>query len=81
MKTAISIEAPLLEEADRTAQKLGVSRSRLVALALKNYLRQGRNREIVEQLNRVYGDAAVTERRPSTGQKKAKFRSIVKDSW
>ena len=80
MKTAISIETHLLEEADRTAQKLGVSRSRLVAMALKDYLKQSRNREIVEQLNRIYGEPAGTER-PSSKQRKAKFHSIVKDSW
>jgi metal-responsive CopG/Arc/MetJ family transcriptional regulator len=80
MKTAISIETPLLEETDRTAKKLGVSRSRLVSLALKNYLRQSRNHEIVEQLNHVYGGQDVAER-PSPAQRKTKFRSIIKDPW
>jgi len=80
MKTAISIETPLLEETDRTARKLGVSRSRLVALALKNYLRQSRNREIVEQLNHVYGENADVAG-PSPEQIKAKFRSTIKDRW
>jgi metal-responsive CopG/Arc/MetJ family transcriptional regulator len=80
MKTAISIETPLLEEADRTAQKLGVSRSRLVSMALKNYLRQSRNREIVEQLNLVYGQRADSDR-PSPEQMKTKFRSVIKDRW
>jgi metal-responsive CopG/Arc/MetJ family transcriptional regulator len=81
MKTAISIETPLLEETDRTARKLGVSRSRLVSLALKNYLRQSRNREVVEQLNLVYGEQAGVADRPSPTQMKTKFRSIVKDPW
>jgi hypothetical protein len=81
MKTAISIETPLLEETDRTARKLGVSRSRLVSLALKNYLRQRRNQEIVEQLNQVYGQPAGVAEQPTPGQRKAKFRSIIKDSW
>jgi metal-responsive CopG/Arc/MetJ family transcriptional regulator len=81
MKTIISIETPLLEETDRAARKLGVSRSRLVSLALKNYLRQSRNREIVEQLNLVYGEQGGVADRPSPTQMKAKFRSIVKDLW
>ena len=79
MKTAISIETPLLEEADRTAKKLGLSRSRLVSLALTDYLRQRRNREIVEQLNQVYGDRAAE--RPSAAQMKAKLRLVIKDRW
>jgi metal-responsive CopG/Arc/MetJ family transcriptional regulator len=81
MKTAISIETPLLEETDRAAQKLGLSRSRLVSLALQHYLRQRRNHEIVEQLNQVYGEPASAAERPSSAQRKAKLRSVVKDSW
>jgi hypothetical protein len=81
MKTAISIEAPLLEETDKTARKLGVSRSRLISLALTNYLRLRRNREIVEQLNHVYGEPAEFAERPAPGQMKAKFRSVIKDRW
>jgi hypothetical protein len=81
MKTAISIETPLLEEADRTAKRLGLSRSRLVSLALTHYLRQQRNREIVEQLNHVYADRPDAGERPSAAQMKVKLRSIVKDPW
>lgn len=87
MKTAISIESPLLEETDRTARKLGLSRSRLVSLALTDYLRQRRNREIVDQLNHIYGgEPAVKDQpagrdQPSTAQMKTKFRSTIKDRW
>jgi metal-responsive CopG/Arc/MetJ family transcriptional regulator len=79
MKTAISIEAPLLEETDRTARKLGLSRSRLVSLALKDYLRQRRNRDIVEQLNHVYGEQPEVS--PSAAKLKTKFRSTIQDRW
>ncbi len=81
MKTAISIESPLLEEADRTARKLGLSRSRLVSLALKDYLRNRRNIEIVDQLNQVYGEPDRGGEQPSGAKTKAKFRSTIKDRW
>jgi metal-responsive CopG/Arc/MetJ family transcriptional regulator len=80
MKTAISIETPLLEETDRAARKMGLSRSRLVSLALKDYLRQRRNREIVEQLNNVYSEPDATDQ-PSLSAMKAKFKATIKDSW
>jgi metal-responsive CopG/Arc/MetJ family transcriptional regulator len=76
MKTAISIESALLEEADRTATKLGVSRSRLVSLALAEYLKKQRNEEITQQLNRIYADS--TEPRLDL---KPKFRATMKDRW
>src|SRR5438105_2787038 len=81
MKTAISIESPLLEEADRTARKLGLSRSRLVSLALRDYLQQRRNREIVDQLNHVYGEPGRGVEQPSGTKMKAKFRAAIKDRW
>ncbi len=81
MKTAISIESQLLEETDRTARKLGLSRSRLVSLALTDYLRQRRNREVVDQLNHVYGEEPAIRDQPSMAQMKAKFRSTIKDRW
>ena len=80
MKTAISIEAPLLEETDRTAKRLGFSRSRLISLALKNYLRERRNLEIVEQLNHVHGEQAAIAA-PTPAQMKTKFGSILRDRW
>jgi metal-responsive CopG/Arc/MetJ family transcriptional regulator len=81
MKTAISIESPLLEETDRTARKLGLSRSRLVSLALTDYLRQRRNREMIEQLNQVYGEQPDAAEQPSGAQRKAKLHSAIKDPW
>lgn len=76
MKTAISIESSLLEEADRTATKLGVSRSRLVSLALADYFKQRRNEDITEQLNRIYSDSPEPPLNLRT-----KFCATVKDRW
>jgi metal-responsive CopG/Arc/MetJ family transcriptional regulator len=81
MKTAISIAAPLLEETDRAARKMGLNRSRLVALALTDYLRQRRSREMLEQLNSVYGEAPSAVEQPTAAQRKAKLGSMIKDRW
>jgi metal-responsive CopG/Arc/MetJ family transcriptional regulator len=81
MKTGISIATALLEETDRAARKPGVSRSRLMSLAWRNYLRQSRNREIVEQLNLVYAEQAGLADQPSSGRMKTKLRSMVKNTW
>jgi metal-responsive CopG/Arc/MetJ family transcriptional regulator len=81
MKTAISIETPLLEETDRVARKMGLNRSRLIALALTDYLRQRRNREMLEQLNSVYSEEPSAAERPTGAQRKAKLHSVTKDRW
>jgi metal-responsive CopG/Arc/MetJ family transcriptional regulator len=81
MKTAISLDDHLLQQADQTAKQMGMSRSGLFALALQDYLRRRRQAEVAEQLNQVYtGKADLPERR-TTARMKAKFRSTIKERW
>jgi hypothetical protein len=57
MKTAISIEFPVYEEAESTARQMGVSRSKLYT---HEYV-QNHNPEIVtDRLNRIYEKQAAT---------------------
>ncbi len=77
MKTAISVEDELFQEAGRVAHKLGLSRSRIFSLALENYLREHRQHEILEQLNQVYSG----EPDPLASKIKAKVRRAVVDKW
>jgi hypothetical protein len=63
MKTAISIAAPVYNEAESTARQMGVSRSKLYTLAIYEYV-QNHNPEIVtDRLNRIYGkqEAVIDE--------------------
>ncbi len=57
VKTAISLEQALFEELDSLAAHLDLPRSRLVALALEQFLRRHENEQLLEQLNSVYQDA------------------------
>ena len=81
MKTAISVDDDLLHEADRTAKQLGLSRSRLFSVALEAYLRNRRNQEIVERLNRAYaGEPDPDDQRVVAGIKR-KLAATIKDRW
>jgi hypothetical protein len=81
MKTAIWVEDELLLQADRTAQDMGISRSRLFSMALERYLRERRKTDILERLNKVYaGDPLPEEPRIVAGIKK-KFQSTIRDRW
>jgi hypothetical protein len=55
MKTAISIPDDIFEAAESHAQRVGVPRSRLYALALSEYLEKQRFCGVKEALDRVYG--------------------------
>ncbi|MHB1357725.1 MAG: hypothetical protein ACYCZF_17275 [Anaerolineae bacterium] len=52
-KIAVSIAIPLFEQADELAERMQVSRSRFYALALGMFIRQLKNQQMLEQLNRV----------------------------
>jgi len=54
MKTAISIDGDLLQEADKAAQLMGMSRSRLFAQAMGDFLKRNREEQMLCRLNEVY---------------------------
>ncbi|HUI78247.1 MAG TPA: hypothetical protein VLY24_10030 [Bryobacteraceae bacterium] len=81
MKTAISIDERLLHDADRAAKQMGLSRSRLFSLALQGYLRQRQQKELLEQLNRVYASDPDLPEQRTAAKMKAKFRRTIKERW
>jgi len=81
MKTAISLDDELLEQADKTARQMGLSRSGLFALALQDYLRHRRQQEVAEQLNRVYAGEPDAAQRRTTARMKARFRRTIRERW
>jgi len=54
MKTAISIPDEVFEAADRTAKKLGVSRSELYATAVHEFIERNRVEDVTSKLDQVY---------------------------
>jgi len=81
MKTAISIDDALLQKADETAQLMGLSRSRLFALAVGEFLQRQRREEMLLRLNEVYANGLDPAEKRLLGRIKAKVRSTVKESW
>ena len=58
MKVGLSIPDELFESAEMLAKRLGVSRSRLYATALAEFVAKNRGRKITERLNAVYASDA-----------------------
>ena len=54
MKTAISLPDPLFVEAEQVAKRLRISRSKLYATAIAQFLKQQGSRGVTERLNEVY---------------------------
>jgi len=78
MKTAISVPDDLFRTAEAAARRLRVSRSKLYATALAEFLERRQSSAVTERLNEVYA------RRPAkldSALNRAQFRSIQKESW
>ena len=56
MKTAISINDNLFKTVDKTAKKLGISRSNLFSKAIVEYLDNHDIQNVTEKLNKVYSN-------------------------
>jgi metal-responsive CopG/Arc/MetJ family transcriptional regulator len=81
MKTAISIEDEILREADETARQMGVSRSRLFALAVSDFLQRHRQERMLVRMNEVYANETEPAEKRLLKGIKAKVRPTVKDRW
>jgi metal-responsive CopG/Arc/MetJ family transcriptional regulator len=78
MKVALSIPDELFESADTLAKRLGVSRSRLYATALAEFLAKHRGRRVTDRLNTVYG---TEESRLEPRVRRLQRRSLERDAW
>ena len=78
MKTAVSVPDDLFRMAEAAARRLRVSRSKLYATAISEFLDRQRTDAVTERLNEVYS------RRPAkvdSALLRAQLRSLDKDSW
>lgn len=56
IKTGLSIDRNLAEEADALAREIGVTRSGLYAMAVCEFIRRRENESLLQKLNDVYED-------------------------
>jgi hypothetical protein len=78
MKTAISLPEDLFRLAENAARRLRVSRSKLYATAIAEFLNKTQDRAVTDRLNEVYS------RRPAkldAALHRAQMKSPEKDSW
>jgi metal-responsive CopG/Arc/MetJ family transcriptional regulator len=81
VKTAISIQEDLYERADNMAQQLNMTRSRLMALALEDYVRRWENQRLLEEINAAYEDGADEEEDLIARSMWGLHKSTLEDEW
>jgi hypothetical protein len=78
MKTAISIPDRLFNSADALARRLGLSRSRLYATALAEYVAKHQAARVTDRLNAVYSKQP-SELEP--GIRRAQSDAVARSEW
>ena len=78
MKTAVSLPDDLFRLAEQTARRLRVSRSKLYAEAIAEFLKQQDSSAITARLNDVY---AVQAAKVDSRLHRAQLKSLAKDAW
>lgn len=78
MKIALSIPDELFESAETLGKRLGVTRSRLYATALADFVAKHQSRKVTARLDAVY---AAEDSRLDTTTRRLQARSLPRDSW
>jgi metal-responsive CopG/Arc/MetJ family transcriptional regulator len=78
MKTAVSLPDEIFRQAEATAKQLRMSRSRLYAAAISEYLERHRADSVTERLNEVY---SKHESKLDPALERAMLQTLAKDRW
>jgi metal-responsive CopG/Arc/MetJ family transcriptional regulator len=78
MKTAVSIPDELFDSAETLGKRLGVSRSRLYATALEDFVAKHQAKKVTERLNAVY---ASHDGRVDRVARRLQARSLTQNQW
>ncbi len=81
VKTAISLQKSLFEQAEALASEMKISRSRLFALALQDFISRSQNQELLEQINTAYEDIPDPGELVLQRRMRHQHRRIVQDEW
>ena len=81
IKTAISIQKSLFEEAESLAQELNVSRSELFGLAIESFVRNHQNQKLLEEINQAYADEPDPADQIRLTKMRKHHRKMVRNAW
>lgn len=81
IKTAISIEKNLFDQAEIIARTMKVSRSKLFVIALQEFIEHQKNREMLAQINAAYDDEPDAYEHALHKKVHRQHRRIVEGEW
>ena len=77
MKTAISLEESLFREAEYLAENMQVSRSKLFATAVSEFISKHKNQQLLAEINAAYEDAPDKQEKNKLEAMRVKQRQLL----
>jgi len=81
IKTAISIQKSLFEQAESLAQQLNMSRSHLFGLAIETFIKNHQNQILLDEINQAYSDEADITETARLAKMRKSHRQLVENEW
>jgi len=81
VKTAISIDEDLFEQAEELAKTLKIPRSQLFSNAIQEYLLRKESQQLLDDINQAYKKPPTAAERAHLSRMKTKLRRRVVDQW
>ncbi|MEW6594292.1 MAG: hypothetical protein AB1413_05410 [Thermodesulfobacteriota bacterium] len=81
IKTAISMQKPLFDQAEELAHTMKVSRSRLFVMALQEYIERRKNRELLARINAAYEEPDDATEKKLRHAAQRRHRRLVEGEW
>ena len=81
IKTAVSLQEDLFEQVETLASEMRISRSRLFALALEEFLQRYQSQQLLERINAAYDEAPDPSEQALRRRMRRQHRQIVESEW
>jgi len=81
VKTAISIQKSLYDQAETLAKKLNISRSHLFVLAVEDFIRRYQNQSLLDEINKAYSEEPDPSEQSRLSKMGKHHRQIVDGEW
>jgi predicted transcriptional regulator len=81
VKTAISLDPSLFEQVEILARKMKISRSRLFAMALEDFLRHCESEQVLQEINAAYQDGPDEAEQIRRQGMHRLHRKLVEGEW
>lgn len=81
IKTAISIQKTLFDQAENLAQQLNISRSHLFGIAIENFIKNYQSQALLDEINKAYDDQPDPIEQERLSKMKKQHRKLVDGEW